>query len=386
MTPGTHRFIVLDALRGLCAIFVCLFHFHSRSAISTSVFVRSSWQFVDFFFVLSGFVIAANYRQRLADGQSRWRFLGLRLGRIYPLHVFVLALFVATELAALPLAHAPGMRPLFDASRAPIAIPLHLLMLQSVGLMPRLTWNDPAWSIATEFWAYVAFAAIVPVVRGRLDLILVAVVVACPLILLVATPWGINVTWDWGLVRCFYGFALGVLCWTAWQRLGRDASGNRTWWTLGEATAIVAVVVFVMATGSSRWNLLGPPLFATAVLVFAAERGLVSRLLSVRPLLFLGTLSYSVYMLHSYVQARLVDVLRVAEHWTGTSLTTTIRHNGAAVTLAGATATQGVILTAVMLAAVVTVSYGTYRMVERPAQSWSRAHLNRGKASRRVVA
>ncbi len=377
MTPGTHRFVVLDALRGLCAIFVCLFHFHCSSPLVASPFVRASWQFVDFFFVLSGFVIAANYRTRLAAGLSPWRFLGLRLGRIYPLHVFVLALFVATELVALAVPHFHAPRSLFDAGHAPVAIPLHLLLLHSIGLLPQLTWNDASWSIATEFWAYVAFALVVPLARRRLDLLLVAVAVACPLVLRFVTPWGINVTWDWGLVRCIYGFALGVLCWTVWPRLAERTGDDARGWTIVEAVAVAAVVAFVIATRDSQWNLLGPPLFAAAVLVFAREGGALSRALSVRPLLFLGTLSYSVYMMHSFVQARVIDTLKLIEHASGIALTSTVYRGTLPVTLAGATPAQGTALVVAMLAAVVAVSYCTYRCVELPAREWSRRQLAR---------
>lgn len=384
MTPGTHRFVALDAMRGLCAVFVCLFHFRVNSPVATSRFVLSSWQFVDFFFVLSGFVIAANYRDRLRDGLPRWRFIALRVGRIYPLHVAVLALFVVTEIAGAAFVHSTGMRPMFDAAHAPGAIPLHLLMLQSVGLVPRLTWNDPAWSIAVEFWAYVGFALLVPVSRDRLDRILIAIALACPLILFAVTPFGINVTWDWALVRCFYGFALGALCWTVWTRTGRAPPTHTGVWLVVELATIVALVGFVMVTGSSRWNLLGPPLFAGAVLVFAHERGPVSRLLSTPPMLFLGTLSYSIYMMHSYVQARGEDVLKLVERQSGIPLTTTVVRHGVPATLAGATPAQGTILVVVMLLVVIGVSYITYRVIELPGQRWSRARFRPTAAARPV--
>jgi peptidoglycan/LPS O-acetylase OafA/YrhL len=52
------RFLALDAMRGICAVFVCLFHFHANSAVQGWGLIRGSWQFIDFFFVLSGFVIS----------------------------------------------------------------------------------------------------------------------------------------------------------------------------------------------------------------------------------------------------------------------------------------------------------------------------------------
>ena len=89
LTPAvaTHRYAALDSLRGVCALFVCLFHFRANGPIATLEFVRGSWLFVDFFFVLSGFVIAANYRERLVAGAFLRGFVILRFGRVYPLHL-----------------------------------------------------------------------------------------------------------------------------------------------------------------------------------------------------------------------------------------------------------------------------------------------------------
>src|SRR5437762_9602227 len=80
------RFVVLDSWRGIAACLVALFHLDAYSHLYGVPFLRNSWLFVDFFFVLSGFVIAANYQQRLLEGFGVGRFLLLRLGRLYPLH------------------------------------------------------------------------------------------------------------------------------------------------------------------------------------------------------------------------------------------------------------------------------------------------------------
>ncbi len=59
-----NRFEALDGWRGICACLVVLFHFHGYSPLNTSGLIRNSYLFVDFFFVLSGFVIACNYSTR----------------------------------------------------------------------------------------------------------------------------------------------------------------------------------------------------------------------------------------------------------------------------------------------------------------------------------
>jgi len=93
-----HRFVALDSLRGLAALLVVLHHINGAGYLLSLPLFRYGSLAVDFFFVLSGFVIAANYGERLTQGFSIGRFMALRLGRVYPLHLVVLAIFVSLEL------------------------------------------------------------------------------------------------------------------------------------------------------------------------------------------------------------------------------------------------------------------------------------------------
>ena len=80
------RLVALDSLRGLCALMVALLHINSVSHISESSFVRQSWLFVDFFFVLSGFVIAFTYLDKIESKAALVEFAIRRFGRVWPLH------------------------------------------------------------------------------------------------------------------------------------------------------------------------------------------------------------------------------------------------------------------------------------------------------------
>src|SRR5688500_8507161 len=91
------RYTVLDSWRGIAACCVVFFHFEAFSHIYDIPLVRNSFLFVDFFFVLSGFVIAANYQERLVGGFGVFRFIVLRFGRLYPLHLFVLVIYIGAR-------------------------------------------------------------------------------------------------------------------------------------------------------------------------------------------------------------------------------------------------------------------------------------------------
>lgn len=104
--PISVRFEALDALRGVCALLVVLFHIPIYHALR-DVGSFANLQFcVDMFFALSGFVLCHAYGQRLNHGAEGLRFAVTRLARLWPLHLTVLALFVGFELAKLVFSRA----------------------------------------------------------------------------------------------------------------------------------------------------------------------------------------------------------------------------------------------------------------------------------------
>ena len=80
-----HTFQTLDSWRGICALMVALAHFSANSHINTYNIVINASFYVDFFFVLSGFVIAANYITRFTSISNIGSFMFLRFGRLYPM-------------------------------------------------------------------------------------------------------------------------------------------------------------------------------------------------------------------------------------------------------------------------------------------------------------
>lgn len=369
----------LDALRGVCALCVCLFHFKVNSPIADFAFIKGSWLFVDFFFVLSGFVIAANYRARLQGQMPIRDFALLRFGRIYPLHFVMLAAFVAMELVGLALAgHGLMQRPPFDNHHTVWAIVTNILLLQSFGLHDGLTWNHPSWSIATEFWTYLLFAVAARYAGIRLDGWLAVTAVACAAFLLLHGTDGINVTYDWGMVRCVYGFAVGALL-CRWQPAPRAPAQPATpIATLVECATAAAVVAFVTLGRTAPIDVAAPLVFAAAVLVFARQGGAISALLTTAPFLRLGLFSYSIYMVHVFVQSRFDDVLKLIGRLSGVPLTTATHMGSVPATLVGADSAQGTALTVVMLVLVVATASLTWRIIERPGQAWARRQVRTG--------
>lgn len=371
--PG-HRYAALDALRGICALCVCVFHFPAAGPVATSAFVRGSWLFVDYFFVLSGFVIACSWGNRLVDVRAGAKFMVLRLGRVYPLHIVVLLAFLATEVAGAGLASADLMqRAAFDAQHAPEAWILSAALLQIFGWLPGLSWNTPSWSIAAEYWTYLLFAALMMLARRRASLLMAVTAGISVAVLALAAPAGMNSTFAFSLWRCLYGFCIGALVWRLTVD-GRVPVGG----TLAELGMVAAVIGFVSVFGNrSPVNLLAPVLFGLTVHVFAAQAGWLSQRLLAAPWQKLGLWSYSIYMCQMFVQSRLDDVLRSIPRLGGPTLVAPQIRYGRSLELIGTTPAMGIALTLIMLLLVIATAAFTWRHVEMPGQRWARQRAAR---------
>lgn len=376
------HFAALDGWRGFCATMVALFHLEAYSHFRMLGIVRNAYLFVDFFFVLSGFVIAANYALDLRGGFGTGRFMLLRLGRLYPLHVATLGFLVVLECLPFVLHRlAPGSVPFSTQDRGIGSLVINLLMLQATGIDRSLTWNFPSWSVSAELWTYLLFAVLANALpAGRLVKLLVLVALAAPIVLGFVSPRNMDATYDFGLIRAIGGFSAGVIGYALYQRIADLADGrslSRAGWTGIELACVTLVVIFVSFAGTSMLSLVGPAVFLLAVLVFSVEGGAVSALLRSRPALRLGVLSYSIYMVHVPVLRLLMMTIHTIERTLGVTLTTPQIIDGQPAMLIGQARWQGDLVTIGFLAAVLAVASFTYAFVETPARRWSRGLVER---------
>jgi len=288
----------LTGIRGFAAWMVVFYH--ARLSLGTlfpadaiSAFAKG-YLAVDLFFVLSGFVLWYNYADRLRGGGAGETagFLWRRLARIWPLHMFVLGVFGAFVI----LLTLTGR----DASGYPLGeLPLHVLLMQNWGFTQELTWNHPAWSISTEWAAYLFFPIAVAVLRwDRLPPWLLA---AAALALMAglhavfalygADTLGKGIT-RIGVLRCLFEFSLGNIACVLWLHW-REARG---------AAVLAALLSLAVAAAGLLLRLpesaFVPALFFTAILALALDRGPVARALSGRAMVYLGEISYSTYLVH----------------------------------------------------------------------------------------
>lgn len=367
---------VLDSLRGICAVMVVLFHFRANSHLDPAPLIRNSWLFVDFFFVLSGFVITASYHERLITKSVSLRvFLIRRFKRLYPLHIFMLAIFVLTELLIFLLEPVLGgiSRKPFADSHSLSLLPENVFLLQSLNISGEGSWNVPAWSISAEMWTYLVFAIAVVCGRAGRFFFYTATLVGVPLIILIFHGGTLTLEADGGVLRCLMGFGLGSLLYHYFKT---PPSVTALTGHL-EGPMIVAVILFVWAAPGLGVTMLAPLIFAAAIWIFVNERGPISAFLKHRIFLLLGALSYSIYMTHTYLHARLTDIFQISERWFDMSF-----FSDSAGRFFGKTLFAGDLFVLFGLALTIGISWLTYTYIERPGQRIPFAFISRWKKQR----
>ncbi|WGM46922.1 hypothetical protein KOAAANKH_01796 [Brevundimonas sp. NIBR10] len=363
------RFDVLDALRGLCAVLVVFFHMPVASHFHALPLTRHGYLFVDFFFVLSGFVIAHAYGARLGRVADLWPFLVKRMGRVWPLHAVMLAAFVGLELCRLWF-NIDAATP-FVRDRSVEAIFTNLALIQAFNIHDYQTWNGPAWSISVEMGAYVLFAVLMVMARRWFVPISLAIIVVGGVTVVLLAPGFMNTTHNFGFPRAAYGFFLGCLVHRVW--LWRPPTFSPAVASVLQAACLIWTGVWVSyATGP--WTVLAPVVFAISIWIFAEERGLVARVLAVRPMLALGHWSYSIYMVHMFIITLMLIAARKMQLMPG----------GRRIDLGSLWLND--LLALAVIGVIVGVSVLTYRWVEVPGRDAVNGWLARRMAMARARA
>ncbi len=214
---------ILDGLRGVAAILVVIFHvFETYSVDRFHQIMNHGYLAVDFFFVLSGFVVAYAYDDRWGK-MTQWDFYKRRLIRLQPMvilgSVIGAALFYFQSSGAFPLiAHTPVWEMLIVMLVGCTLVPL-LPSMDIRGWQEMHPLNGPAWSLFFEYIANILYAVIVRRF-SKMALTILVVLSACLLIhYLVMGPtgdliggWSVDKTQlNIGFTRLLYPFFAGVL-------------------------------------------------------------------------------------------------------------------------------------------------------------------------------
>ncbi|QKY03833.1 acyltransferase [Janthinobacterium lividum] len=337
------RIVSLDGLRGLAAMLVAVYHL----PVIFGFKITHAYLAVDFFFILSGWVMAHSYEERIRLGMPFSDFLYNRFARLYPLYAVALLAALAVTLVKIRI----------GATSANIAcfVPNALMLpcLQDDG--PTFPLNGPSWSIFVEvsinlIWFFVVRMGMHGL-RWKLALHL------CSALLL----WGFSVWMNRyltgyesddvheGLLRGLLGFTGGLLLFQCRMHA----------WILAYFAALALGVFAAFYAAGDAGDVI--PLGLVVMCVLPATVWLVARLrpaiLEGQAAAFLGDCSYAIYLLHVPLAMLLQKPLRLMLPGTGIE--------------------DYMMKAAIFTAVLLVVSGISYRLLEVPARRWLLRRLKR---------
>jgi len=341
----------VEGLRGVAALYVVLYHVwqaaiaHPATAtlpmlLAATPFLQYGHFAVAAFIVISGYCLGLPVAQRAGLPFDAKKFFLRRARRLMPAYVPVVILSTIPFAAATIITGGH-----VNVLHLAVAALMHIALIHNLFYATNEYLNGPLWSIALECQIYVVFALLlVPLWRRfgvAAQLALALALGFVPHLLLHRFDW--TVPWLLGLFGMGV-FAADVTARNAWPRV------PWRWLTVLSAIGTLVLLLQYRDGGGNDWRTSGPDiaLGATLALFFIAsardERIPAARFLALRPIVFLGTFSYSLYLIH----APLVDL-------TGDVL----------VRVHASPLASGVVWCA-LIVAIVAAAHAFYRVFERP--------------------
>jgi peptidoglycan/LPS O-acetylase OafA/YrhL len=288
----------LTGIRALAALLVLVMHTEQNiptGLYSILPFFARGYLGVDFFFVLSGFIITYVYLSGLANpnGALALIFLWHRFIRLYPVHLTILAGLVGIVYVASVVGIVLNNPQDWQWKD----LIWHLTLLQAWGVTAGTGWNAPSWSISAEWFAYLLFPLLAPALirvheRSTALLIAVAALVTMALVFAIA-DWTLN-TWVGApvLTRVFGEFLCGAALCRA-VALGKELPRSS-----GDILGTSAFLIFLLGASVGLPDIALVALLALTIFGAATSSGYLAQLLGSGPLVWLGEISYSIYMMH----------------------------------------------------------------------------------------
>ncbi|KWU26285.1 acyltransferase family protein [Burkholderia cenocepacia] len=288
------RWVYLDAVRGLAAIMVAVFHY--QGLFTEKQFFDFGYLAVDLFFVLSGMVMQAMYGEAIARGSLGVReFALVRLRRLYPMVVLGLLAVASLNLCSVP--------PSNVSTASWISLARSVLLLPELGTSNAFPANGPLWSLMSEVVVNSIWFATVRLGGMRAFAALTALAVPAALLLIGAHGGSANFGWQGDVAQLLEGCvrALGAFCAGAMLTTYRVAVDNLFSRVPAAVTLLLAgVLLLSRAVLQMAFPLVADvaPIMGCVVALCALRRWTPPRGL-IHPFVWLGSISYPVYLLHA---------------------------------------------------------------------------------------
>lgn len=289
----------LTSLRFFFALMVFGAHCYTIDPYFEHLVFKEGFVGVNFFFILSGFIIAYNYQKKIEERRTTNReFWIARIARIYPLHLLTLVISV---LLGGYLASGG-----WDWLKHFIA---NLFLLQPY--IPKMdyffSFNSPSWSLGCEQLFYFLFPLLaVFFAKSKRLIICMAIITAVMIVGIYFTPEeNIRAYWYVNPLTRLPDFLIGMLLYRVYDKY-RHVEWSPSKASLYEIGAIILFLAFYIPAPEFIPKVLRYSLFywipiSVMLFVFAKQSGILSKVLSNKYLVIGGEISFSIYLIHLFI-------------------------------------------------------------------------------------
>jgi peptidoglycan/LPS O-acetylase OafA/YrhL len=365
--PNKFKIEELESVRGIAALLVVLYHVPSWNPFIHHLPVINGGGFmVDLFFVLSGFVIFTAYQNKLKNWNDVTRFQFLRFGRLYPVHLLMLLVYLVIETLKYVLQTKFGIASL---SKPPFEDNNFSAFLRELFLVKAfwpnetaMAFNSPAWSISAEFYTYLIFAVITLYFSKVKTLIFPLIGFISIFALFLYQPENYNF-----MLRCLAGFFTGCTVANLIYKHNQVGGAVLPVYTI-PLSIILILSVTVLAHGFFGYGLIIYPASALLIAgILLSKENIFKRYLSKPWLIWLGTVSYSLYMSHGAILWFYNQVIRVIFHPTEVVIR--------GISTPQFSTAQSILLTIIYISICLMMAHLMYLFIEKPFREKSRKLL-----------
>ena len=296
-----------ETYRGFAALMIAAVHFNVNSPLSNHSLANGL--FVHFFFTLSGFVMYLNYHNKLIDFSSVKNFLKKRFFRLYPLHLLFLIIFLIIEVSKYFAQIKYGL----VANNEAFSVNNFKTFLGNIFLIQTFfdynTFNTPSWSISAEYYTYMIFALVFLFMKKNNLLIFISL--AGILIFRINSEIGLGIEKTYlSFLDCVYCFFIGVFSCKIYFKYSNLEIFQKYYSIITLILLIVSSLLIINIGGKFSFII---PLFFGLLLIFSANlknENILGKIICNKFFVYLGSISYSIYMCHLFVFWSLTQFLR----------------------------------------------------------------------------